>query len=229
MKILTFLAFALATIHARPQGKSLILTTEVGYIVGGENAQPGAWPWQVSMQTCSIGCTHSCGAVVLNENWVLTAAHCLQNPTVSAYRFVFGIHRREDESNAQARAPSLIKPHPEWVNDGSQGFPNDVGVAKLLAPINLSVSNIAPASLVSSDVGTLAGQTCTITGWGRVYGGGFRPNVLKQAVTRVLTTAQCRAQGISQADDNYHICLNDDNTSTASCNVIKKYSKFTYN
>lgn len=219
MKIFAVLALAFVAIQARPQGKAL-LTTEAGYIVGGEDAQPGSWPWQVSLQRCSIGCSHSCGAVVINANWVLTAAHCIQSPSVSAYRLVFGLHRRDDESGAQARTPSIVRPHPNWINDGSLGFPNDVGVVKLSSPVNLAAGNVAAAALVSANSGALAGQACTITGWGRLFGGGPLPNVLQQAGTRVLSTAQCRSQGIPQADDFYHICLNDDSSATGSCNVI---------
>jgi len=42
-------------------------------VVGGVEATPHSWPWQVSMQT---GRGHFCGGSIINEQWVLTAAHC---------------------------------------------------------------------------------------------------------------------------------------------------------
>ena len=42
-------------------------------IVNGENARPGRWPWQVSVR--SFG-EHMCGGVLINNNTVLSAAHC---------------------------------------------------------------------------------------------------------------------------------------------------------
>ncbi|CAD5112943.1 DgyrCDS2150 [Dimorphilus gyrociliatus] len=219
MKVLAVLALIVVASQARPSSNKANLQPFVGRIIGGEDAAPGAWPWQASLQRCTIGCSHSCGAVVVNENWVLTAAHCIQNPDPSGYRVVAGLHRRSDESGAQPRDASQVISHPEFIQDGSLGFPNDVGVVRVSSAFDLSASNVAAATLVPSNAPNFAGQACTISGWGLTVGGGSGlPDVLQQADTRVLSTADCQAQGIPQADDDYHICINDDDLETSSCN-----------
>lgn len=49
-------------------------------IVGGKDAPFGRWPWQVSVRRTSFfgfSSTHRCGGAVLNENWIATAGHCV--------------------------------------------------------------------------------------------------------------------------------------------------------
>lgn len=43
-------------------------------VVGGRASQPAAWPWVVSIYKNGI---FHCGGVIINELWVITAAHCV--------------------------------------------------------------------------------------------------------------------------------------------------------
>ena len=53
-------------------------------IIGGEDTSIEEFPWQVSLQKISLGAIipiphfkHLCGASILNHDWLLTAAHCV--------------------------------------------------------------------------------------------------------------------------------------------------------
>lgn len=58
---------------------SMIMQPE-GRIVNGTNAKFGEWPWQVSVRRTSffgLSSTHRCGGALLNELWIATAGHCV--------------------------------------------------------------------------------------------------------------------------------------------------------
>lgn len=46
------------------------------FIVGGADATLGQFPWQVYL---NIESTWVCGGSLILENWVLTAAHCVED------------------------------------------------------------------------------------------------------------------------------------------------------
>lgn len=63
----------------RPQVDQTNNKKRVARIVGGNQSAFGQWPWMVSLRQWRKGLfLHKCGAALLNENWAITAAHCVE-------------------------------------------------------------------------------------------------------------------------------------------------------
>ena len=47
-------------------------------IVGGSNARPGDWPWQVGFARAGSTFVY-CGGTLVSDEWIISAAHCFKS------------------------------------------------------------------------------------------------------------------------------------------------------
>uniref|UniRef100_A0A3B1JQP9 chymotrypsin n=1 Tax=Astyanax mexicanus TaxID=7994 RepID=A0A3B1JQP9_ASTMX len=154
-------------------------------IVNGEEAVPHSWPWQVSLQD-STG-WHFCGGSLLNQNWVLTAAHC---GVRTSHYVILGEHDRS--SNAEAiqtlRIGKVIQ-HPSY---NSNTINNDVTLIKLASTAQLN-TRVSPVCLPASSDDYAGGLKCVTTGWGLTrYNAANTPPRLQQTALPLLTNSNCQ-------------------------------------
>uniref|UniRef100_A0A8C3E503 Chymotrypsin like n=1 Tax=Corvus moneduloides TaxID=1196302 RepID=A0A8C3E503_CORMO len=150
-----------------------------GRIVNGQNAVPGSWPWQVSLQTRTG--SHFCGGSLISQYWVVTAAHCNFNP--NAHVVVLGEYSLASNAEAvQVKTVSRAITNPGW-NPNTMN--NDITLLRLSTPAQLGsrVSTIclAPANLVLP-----TNAWAVTTGWGRT-----NPNFLQQVTVPLISQSQC--------------------------------------
>ncbi|XP_041634564.1 transmembrane protease serine 9-like [Cheilinus undulatus] len=139
-------------------------------IVGGNEAPEGNWPWMASLHRFGF---HSCGGSLINNEWVISAAHCFQDISARDLTVYLGRQRQEgSHPNQEARLVSQIINHPNY-NEST--FNNDIALLKLSSPVNFT-SYIMPVCLAAPDSTFFTGTDTWVTGWGDIAESVFPPS-----------------------------------------------------
>uniref|UniRef100_A0A3P9MDC4 Peptidase S1 domain-containing protein n=1 Tax=Oryzias latipes TaxID=8090 RepID=A0A3P9MDC4_ORYLA len=167
-------------------------------IVGGQDAPAGFWPWQVSLQ----GSRHFCGGSLINNQWVLTAAHCFPSRSASGVNVVLGLQSLQGSNpNRVSRTIATVIVHPNF-NSATQN--NDIALLQLSSPVTFN-SYITPVCLPSTGSTFYSGVKTWVTGWGTIRSGVSlpAPQTLQEVQIPIVGNRRCKCSyGASSITDN---------------------------
>ncbi|KAM4039205.1 acrosin-like [Anomaloglossus baeobatrachus] len=190
-------------------------------IVGGRDAQPGSWPWLVSVQQPIDEETflHLCGGSILNTHWVLTAAHCFknhENDYVYSWRLVFGGNQLSvfgPEIEIRGISQKIV--HETYDPEIEK---NDVALLSVDRPIIYN-RYIQPACLPrqTSDVSVMT--DCYIAGWGVLEEEATEPSdILQEAQVQLIPNKRCNSPSWYNGGVGiYNLCAGYDKGGIDSC------------
>ncbi|GFS63980.1 plasma kallikrein [Trichonephila inaurata madagascariensis] len=180
-------------------------------IIGGNDAMYGEFPWQAHIKLNK----QQCSGVLLNNRYVLTAAHCIYQVRLSDISIQLGVYDIQDQSR-QDIAPQTFsviekKVHPSFTYKAAHPDRYDVAVLKLDRKAKFH-DTVVPICLPKKDW-DFEGWKGIITGWGKTDTGlanRFGTRLLQKVDVPIISNEKCedwhQDKGIDITISNEMMC-----------------------
>ncbi|VEN37287.1 unnamed protein product [Callosobruchus maculatus] len=188
-------AVCIALGYAKPLDETSVTATGAGnhllqgepfngsfQIVGGHDVDIADYPYQVSLQSWG---RHVCGATILDQNFVLTAAHCVIRETKESITIRVGSSYRD--KGGKVFSVTKIFMHPDF---DEETYNYDISVIQLSEPLEFG-TGIRKVGLPSEGTVIPDGLAASATGWGKLYEEGPMANVLQEVDLPTITKSSC--------------------------------------
>ncbi|XP_034413556.1 serine protease 27-like [Cyclopterus lumpus] len=154
-------------------------------IEGGQNASPGSWPWFVSLNKPG---GPFCGGSLINDQWVLTAAHCVPgNELFNITAYLGRLTQSVTNVNEVSTTLEDIICHPSY---NPQTYENDICLLKLSAPVNFT-DYIQPVCLASEGSTFHSGVSSWVTGFSNTQVDS-RADILQEVNVPIVGNNECK-------------------------------------
>ncbi|XP_057578613.1 granzyme H-like isoform X2 [Hippopotamus amphibius kiboko] len=170
-------------------------------IIGGHEAKPHSRPYMAFVQFLDKGSWKRCGGVLVQKDFVLTAAHCRG----SSINVTLGAHNIKTQETTQQVIPvRRAIPHPDY---NPKNYSNDIMLLQLERKAKRTAA-VRPLSLPRGKSRVKPGQVCSVAGWGQVAMG-TQTTTLQEAELTVQEDLECESRFTGYYNRTTQICVGD--------------------
>jgi len=165
-------------------------TYRQGKVVGGSDATPGEWCWQVALIN-SLN-QYLCGGALIGTQWVLTAAHCVTNIVRAGDAIYVRVGDHDLTQKYGSPGAQTLRVATTYIhhNHNSQTLDNDIAILKLHGEADLK-EGVCLVCLPARGTSQSAGKKCTVTGYGYMGETGPIPLRVREAQVPVVNDNEC--------------------------------------
>ncbi|XP_030843668.1 mucin-5AC-like [Strongylocentrotus purpuratus] len=179
-------------------------------IVGGIQSGPGKWPWMGSLRD---GTSHQCGAVLIHQEWAITAHHCIG----FFDNIVLGDNDNSNSDPSPYRVQRNVQPfsNPDFDTVTDNG---DIALLFLTEPVEFN-DHVQPLCINTLKTEMTSFNNCFVTGWGT-------DDFFDQRAMRYLLEASIQMINRSVCSEwyqtfhvitNQHICAGEEDGRRDAC------------
>ncbi|XP_068390754.1 granzyme H-like [Eschrichtius robustus] len=182
-----------------PPGLGLPFLSEE--IIGGHEAKPHSRPYMVFVQFLDKESWKRCSGVLVQKDFVLTAAHCRG----SLINVTLGAHNIKKQERTQQMIPvRRAIPHPDY---NPKNYSNDIMLLQLERKAKRTAA-VRPLSLPRGKARVKPGKACSVAGWGQVAVG-TPTTTLQEAELTVQEDPVCKSLFPGYYSQATQICVGD--------------------
>jgi hypothetical protein len=174
--------------HSRAQSNEPTETNQPD-IMGGREATPGAWPWQAALVNADIANARVgqfCGGSLIAGDWVLTAAHCVDDVRADEIAVVLGRHALSSTTGERIAVQEIIiHPAYKWWGTGA-----DLALLRL---VQVSAQTPITVDAENSTLAETRAARATVTGWGAMEGNFSGSDTLREVAIPLVARDICNA------------------------------------